>query len=115
MQIVNLHFAMVPFGFSSPPHLSFLLEQHFQTFAFSHPLSEVAMRRALLGFTFLIVATGIAFSQDKNDPYAGHIATTGPRTAEEERKAFHLPPGFDIELVAAEPAIHKPMNIAFDD
>ena len=25
------------------------------------------------------------------------------------------PPGFEIQLVAAEPDIHKPMNIAFDD
>ncbi len=28
---------------------------------------------------------------------------------------FHLPPGFEIQLVAAEPMIAKPMNIAFDD
>ncbi len=28
---------------------------------------------------------------------------------------FHLPPGFEIQLVAAEPDINKPMNIAFDD
>ncbi|MFN7138939.1 MAG: hypothetical protein ACK4UN_06350, partial [Limisphaerales bacterium] len=27
---------------------------------------------------------------------------------------FHLPPGFEIQLVASEPEIGKPMNIAFD-
>jgi putative heme-binding domain-containing protein len=32
----------------------------------------------------------------------------------DEQKLFHLPPGFEIQLVAAEPAIHKPMNITFD-
>ena len=43
------------------------------------------------------------------------VARTEARTPEEERKGFHLPEGFDIQLVAAEPDIHKPMNIAFDD
>jgi putative heme-binding domain-containing protein len=32
---------------------------------------------------------------------------------EAERASFHLPPGFDIQLVASEPDIQKPMNIAF--
>jgi putative heme-binding domain-containing protein len=32
----------------------------------------------------------------------------------EQQKKFHLPPGFEIQLVASEPAIHKPMNISFD-
>src|SRR5208283_1626530 len=43
------------------------------------------------------------------------VATTEPRSPEDERKGFHLPPGFDIELVAAEPVIHKPINLNFDD
>ena len=43
------------------------------------------------------------------------VAKSDPRTPLDERKAFHLPEGFDIELVASEPDIHKPMNIAFDD
>jgi putative heme-binding domain-containing protein len=37
------------------------------------------------------------------------------RTPAEERKALHVPPGFEIQLVAAEPDIHKPLNLAFDD
>jgi len=32
----------------------------------------------------------------------------------EERALFQLPPGFEIQLVAAEPDIQKPMNLAFD-
>ncbi len=48
------------------------------------------------------------------DRYAAHIAATPPRSPEEERKAFHLPPGFEIQLVAAEPNVKKPINIAFD-
>ncbi|MGH7223842.1 MAG: PVC-type heme-binding CxxCH protein, partial [Gemmataceae bacterium] len=44
-----------------------------------------------------------------------NVASTPHRTPEEERKLFHLPPGFEIQLVAAEPDIHKPLNLAFDD
>jgi putative heme-binding domain-containing protein len=43
------------------------------------------------------------------------VASTGPRTPEEEKAGFHLPPGFEAQLVASEPAINKPMNLAFDD
>ncbi|MGH7173185.1 MAG: PVC-type heme-binding CxxCH protein, partial [Gemmataceae bacterium] len=44
-----------------------------------------------------------------------NVASTPHRTPEEERKLFRLPPGFEIQLVAAEPDIHKPLNLAFDD
>src|SRR3954464_9509518 len=33
---------------------------------------------------------------------------------ERERSLLHVPPGFEVQLVASEPDIHKPMNIAFD-
>jgi len=46
-----------------------------------------------------------------NDP---NIASTPPLAPEEQLKKFHLPPGFVIELVASEPKIKKPINIAFD-
>ena len=42
------------------------------------------------------------------------VAKTEARTPAEELKSFRLPPGFEIQLVAAEPDINKPMNIAFD-
>jgi putative heme-binding domain-containing protein len=42
------------------------------------------------------------------------VAPTEPLSPDEERLKFHLPPGFAIELVAAEPQIHKPMNLNFD-
>ena len=42
------------------------------------------------------------------------VAPTEPLAPEEERTRFTLPPGFAIELVAAEPQIQKPMNLAFD-
>ena len=43
------------------------------------------------------------------------VARTEARTPDQEREGFHLPPGFEIQLVAAEPDVHKPMNLAFDD
>ncbi len=42
------------------------------------------------------------------------VAETEARTPEAERAGFRLPPGFVMELVASEPAIGKPMNLAFD-
>ncbi len=43
------------------------------------------------------------------------VAPTEPLTAAEQHQQFHLPPGFEIQLVASEPDIAKPMNIRFDD
>ncbi len=42
------------------------------------------------------------------------VAETPALTPAEELKKFHLPPGFEIQLVAQEPDIHKPMNMKFD-
>lgn len=47
--------------------------------------------------------------------YAGPpVAETDPLPPAEQIKKFHLPPGFEIQLVASEPDIQKPMNLAFD-
>jgi putative membrane-bound dehydrogenase-like protein len=42
------------------------------------------------------------------------VVETDPLPPEEQRAKFRLPPGFEIQLVAAEPVIQKPMNMAFD-
>lgn len=42
------------------------------------------------------------------------VAETDPLPPQEQRAKFKLPPGFEIQLVAAEPYIQKPMNLAFD-
>ncbi|AMV39554.1 PVC-type heme-binding CxxCH protein [Planctomyces sp. SH-PL62] len=44
-----------------------------------------------------------------------NVSTFDPRSPEEERKALHVPPGFEVQLVAADPDIQKPLNLAFDD
>ena len=42
------------------------------------------------------------------------VRVTEPLSPEQQQKTFHLPPGFKIQLVAAEPDLRKPMNMAFD-
>jgi putative heme-binding domain-containing protein len=43
------------------------------------------------------------------------VVKEDPLSATEQLKRFKLPPGFTIQLVAAEPDIAKPMNLSFDD
>ncbi len=42
------------------------------------------------------------------------IAPTDPKTPAEERKTFTVPDGFEVQLVASEPDIQKPIQMAFD-
>ena len=48
------------------------------------------------------------------NPFAAGVRPTDPQSPSEQQRAFRLPPGFEIELVASEPDIAKPMNLAFD-
>jgi putative heme-binding domain-containing protein len=56
----------------------------------------------------------LAEAQPKPAPVES-VSSFEPRTPDEERKALHVPEGFEVQLVAADPDIRKPMNIAFDD
>ena len=42
------------------------------------------------------------------------VVETDPLTPEQQRAMFHLPPGFEIQLVVADPEIGQPMNLNFD-
>ncbi len=71
------------------------------------------MRRAiLLASPLTLLLSGLVYSDLPNKK---NIADTEPRTPADEVKAFHLPPGFEAQLVASEPDIHKPINMEFDD
>ncbi len=59
-----------------------------------------------------VLLTVFAFVSAQPNP---NVASTPALTPQDEVKKFHLPPGFEAQLVAAEPDIHKPLNIAFDD
>src|SRR5439155_19449255 len=69
----------------------------------------------ILQFAFCFFQSGAGHLQAQKDPYAEFIAQTNPKTPEEERKSFHVPAGFEVQLVAAEPDVRKPININFDD
>ena len=43
-----------------------------------------------------------------------HVAPTEAMSPADERKAFTVPAGFEVQLVAAEPDIGKPIQMAFD-
>lgn len=61
-----------------------------------------------------VTGAGVGCLQSAEAELALGVRTTDPRTPQEQRLQFRLPPGFEIQLVAAEPDIHKPMNLAFD-
>ncbi len=50
----------------------------------------------------------------EEDPFAANVRPTDPRTPVEQRAMFRVPEGFEVQLVAHEPDVHKPMNLAFD-
>lgn len=74
--------------------------------------------------TFLLLNNGQAEPEPKPSKVAPHtvgsdefktvVRTTDPLSPAEELKTFVVPPGFEVQLVAAEPDIAKPMNMAFD-
>jgi len=62
-------------------------------------------------------ATGflIAFSISASVAWPAPVVVETPALSPDEQKTkFKLPPGFEIQLVASEPDIGKPMNLSFD-
>ena len=53
-------------------------------------------------------------AQKTGDPFREFIRPTEPLSPRDALKAFTLPADFEIQLVAAEPEIQKPLNMAFD-
>jgi len=73
--------------------------------------SRARMRLALtLGAAILAAGARAAAP----DPWEENVRTTDPQTPEQQLKAFKAPEGFEMQLVAAEPDLRKPMNMAFD-
>src|SRR4051794_31931361 len=75
------------------------------------------MRTTLLLTFFLSLPAIFLAAQPPDKPKwapSPHIAATEPLRPEEQRKKIKLPPGFELQLVAADPDIRKPINIAFD-
>src|SRR4051794_31177750 len=74
-----------------------------------HQIRTSAMRLLSAVCLFVLISTTLA-----QDPFALGVRETPHLKPEEEQKQFKLPPGFEIQLVAAEPDIQKPLNMAFD-
>jgi len=60
------------------------------------------------------IGEGAAEPNSPKEWYGEGIRTSEKRSPEEERVGFHLPIGFEIDLIASEPSIAKPLNMAFD-
>ena len=73
------------------------------------------MRPALCHVLALIVLCWSSAALAQKAPAPKLVAETEARSPGQELAGFHLPEGFAMELVASEPEINKPMNIAFDD
>jgi putative heme-binding domain-containing protein len=71
-------------------------------------------RPSLLAGIAMSIGLGILHVTAESDPFAENIRTTDPLPPAEERTHFRLPAGFEVQLVASEPDINKPMNMAFD-
>jgi putative heme-binding domain-containing protein len=63
---------------------------------------------------FVVALTNGLPLRAATDPFAEGVRPTPWRSPEDQQKTFRLPPGFEIQLVAAETNIHKPFNLAFD-
>ncbi len=61
-----------------------------------------------------VFVTATEMTSADDSLYEGYIGNTEPRSPAEELKSFRLPPGFEIQLVVAEPQIYKPLNLSFD-
>lgn len=76
--------------------------------------SNTVIRVASLLLAAMATTSGLYAQSPADDPFALGVRNTEPMTAEEQLKTFTLPEGFTVQLVAAEPDIAKPMNLAFD-
>ena len=65
-------------------------------------------------YVSLLIALATFAVQAADEELALGVRTTDPLSPAEQQQKFKLPPGFEIQLVAAEPDINKPFNLAFD-
>ncbi|HLX61644.1 MAG TPA: PVC-type heme-binding CxxCH protein [Planctomycetota bacterium] len=65
-------------------------------------------------FALAAASLNLCAGQAKAIDFNNVVRQTEALSPEEERQGFHLPPGFEIQLVACEPEINKPINLAFD-
>src|SRR5215831_8537081 len=77
-------------------------------FAFDRPTH---IRQHLV---FLLCVFAVAINAAAASVFDDFVRVTEALTPQQQLTNFHLPPGFEMQLVASEPQIGKPMNMAFD-
>jgi glucose/arabinose dehydrogenase len=77
-------------------------------------LVPVVVATAAFWVSGLAVGAAVAAAAEAEDPFAANVRPTEPRTPAEQLKTLKVPAGFAVQLVAHEPDVHKPMNLAFD-
>ncbi|MEQ9289079.1 MAG: c-type cytochrome [Cyclobacteriaceae bacterium] len=77
-------------------------------------LSHSSVRFLALVLSALMACNQQESEETVEDQFSMNIRTTEAQSPEQERKSFRLPPGFEIQLFAAEPQIGKPLNMSFD-
>jgi putative heme-binding domain-containing protein len=77
-------------------------------------LRALSLQRPAFTLAASVFLLAAFIARGASNPFERIIRDTEPLTPQEELKSFHLPPGFEIQLVASEPEIGKPMNLAFD-
>ena len=73
------------------------------------------MTRFPLFAVALILFCSFAASLAAQDPFAAGVRPTDALSPQDELKALQVPEGFEVQFVASEPDIFKPMNMAFDE
>ncbi len=72
------------------------------------------MRCCRLCLIAALLAAPLVADDKKPDPFAG-FTNPKPMTPAESLRAFDVPPGFKVELVASEPLIRSPVAMDFDE
>ena len=75
------------------------------------------MNTRLLSFAValsFVISTSAFAAAPNEELFKAGVRTTDPLSPAEQLKTFHLPPGFEMQLVAAEPDLRKPMNMQWD-
>jgi len=73
-------------------------------------VKETQMLRGTIAWLTVTWCGTVGLSQTRP-----HVVPEGPLSPEEQLAKFHVPPGFEIELVASEPEIYSPLSINFDN
>src|SRR5262245_44314829 len=73
------------------------------------------MKRCTLVLCFGRFGLALIMSGRSEDLPVGPLPSSPPLWPAEEGRSLRLPPGVDAELVASEPDIAKPLNLAVDD